>query len=113
MGRAGHRAGREAGGRPPPQPHLRSSRRMFSRLRGTLSSAAVPVAPTPGGKPYTRMASLRSWGGQCVWVVGGGPAGQGVPWWAGLVGRSKGLQAWLAALPNACRQCSSRGRCAL
>jgi hypothetical protein len=31
-----------------------------SRLRGTLSSAAVPVAPTPGGKPYSNTATLRS-----------------------------------------------------
>lgn len=30
---------------------------------GTLSSAAVPVAPTPGGKPYTSTATLRCEGG--------------------------------------------------
>lgn len=28
--------------------------------RGTFNSAAVPVAPTPGGKPYRSTASLRS-----------------------------------------------------
>eukprot|EP00878_Enallax_costatus_P041937 GHUV01048866.1.p1 GENE.GHUV01048866.1~~GHUV01048866.1.p1 ORF type:complete len:119 (+),score=14.73 GHUV01048866.1:385-741(+) len=30
---------------------------------GTFSSAAVPVAPTPGGKPYSSRASRRSLGG--------------------------------------------------
>lgn len=40
-----------------------TSRSLASTLSndlGTLSRAAVPVAPTPGGKPYTRIASLRS-----------------------------------------------------
>ena len=33
---------------------------MATSERGTFSSAAVPVAPTPGGKPYSSTASLRS-----------------------------------------------------
>mmetsp|Transcript_2937 Transcript_2937/g.11844 ORF Transcript_2937/g.11844 Transcript_2937/m.11844 type:complete len:223 (+) Transcript_2937:2238-2906(+) len=34
--------------------------RVASRDLGTLSSAAVPVAPTPGGKPYTMRATRLS-----------------------------------------------------
>ena len=35
--------------------------RVSSRDLGTFSSAAVPVAPTPGGKPYRRMANFLSY----------------------------------------------------
>lgn len=43
-------------------PSARSAASVLSRLFGTFSSAAVPVAPTPGGNPYSKMAILRSLG---------------------------------------------------